>query len=397
MIDWQISSVFGWGIYGLNLMLQWSQQQKQPLMTYLPPVLGDLHVNPLEWARLQSSLEPALEWPARMEPLRGRLLQLEIPMLRAMGNNFSTLAPSLNGVRFVGTPNIAMPFFEYTAFTPEGLARGAEYPLMIAGSTWNLDLMKAAGIRNTALVLQGVDPTRFHPAPRAGWFNERFAIFSGGKLEFRKGQDLVLKAFRIFAERHKDAVLVTAWNSPWPYLAKDLHVSTAIAPVLFHPNGKINTAAWAVANGIPAEQFIDLGTIANGEMPRLLREMSVGLFPNRAEGGTNLVAMECMASGVPCILSANTGHLDLIADDRCYQLTRQLKVVGERYEGWGESDVEEVLEVLEEVYRDRAASLARAARGAAFMSKMTWAETARQLAEAIAPVIQQASPTGVTL
>jgi glycosyltransferase involved in cell wall biosynthesis len=47
-------------------------------------------------------------------------------------------------------------------------------------------------------------------------------------------------------------------------------------------------------------------------MPSVLQEMNVAVFPNRAEGGTNLVAMECMACGLPVILSGNTGHLDLI-------------------------------------------------------------------------------------
>ena len=39
---------------------------------------------------------------------------------------------------------------------------------------------------------------------------ERFLIFSGGKMELRKGQDIVLAAFKIFARRHPEATLVTA-------------------------------------------------------------------------------------------------------------------------------------------------------------------------------------------
>jgi hypothetical protein len=40
-------------------------------------------------------------------------------------------------------------------------------------------------------------------------------VFTGGKIEFRKAQHLVLMAFREFAARHDDAVLVAAWHSPW--------------------------------------------------------------------------------------------------------------------------------------------------------------------------------------
>ena len=44
-------------------------------------------------------------------------------------------------------------------------------------------------------------------------------------------------------------------------------------------------------------------------MGAVMQEADVALFPNRCEGGNNLVALEAIASGVPTILSANTGHL----------------------------------------------------------------------------------------
>ena len=78
----------------------------------------------------------------------------------------------------------------------------------------------------------------------------------------------------------------------------------------------MNIGPWAVANGLDAGQIIDIGTLPNHAMGRVLQEMDVALFPNRCEGGTNLVAMECMACSLPTIVSANTGHLDLVAN-RC--------------------------------------------------------------------------------
>ena len=44
-----------------------------------------------------------------------------------------------------------------------------------------------------------------------------------------------------------------------------------------------------------------------------------------------------MASGVPCILSANTGHLDLIEDDNCYPITNQVEISSLPAKDWGES------------------------------------------------------------
>ena len=55
----------------------------------------------------------------------------------------------------------------------------------------------------------------------------RFVVFSGGKLELRKGQDIVVAAFRAFVERHPDAVLVNAWHNAWPKLAKSIQVGAS--------------------------------------------------------------------------------------------------------------------------------------------------------------------------
>jgi glycosyltransferase involved in cell wall biosynthesis len=113
--------------------------------------------------------------------------------------------------------------------------------------------------------------------------------------------------------------------------------------------------------------------VPNAQMPRVLREMDVALFPNRAEGGTNLVAMECMACGIPTILSANTGHLDLIQDGNCFPLVRQGRVPDPGCQDWGESDIEEIVESLETVYRERPEAQARGRRGAEIMAELTWA------------------------
>jgi hypothetical protein len=37
----------------------------------------------------------------------------------------------------------------------------------------------------------------------------------GGKLELRKGQDLVVAAFRVFRQRHPEARLIVAWHNSW--------------------------------------------------------------------------------------------------------------------------------------------------------------------------------------
>jgi len=392
VMDWQLTSYSGWGVYGINLMLNWSLQQKEPLLNDMPVNESLIDLNPIEWAVIRPALEGSRDLQARLESFRGQRVSINFPVLRGLADDFID-APAAHDVRVSGSPSFGLTFFASTFFSAESRERAKAYPLFVAGSSWNRAVLDQAGIGPTALVLQGIDPTAFHPAPKAGLFAGRFAIFSGGKLEYRKGQDLVLKAFRVFADRHPDAVLVTAWASPWPGAARDLNADPTLAPVTFRPNGTLDLPAWAAANGIAPDQFIDLGILPNSALPRLYREMDVGVFPSRCEGGTNLVAMECMACGVPVILSRNTGHLDIIAPDRCFPLEQQSSIDGPEHLGWGESNVEEIVETLEAVRRNRAASLVRANCGAAFMSAMTWADTARQLAETIGPLISNNMPT----
>lgn len=388
VMDWQLSSYFGWGVYGINLLLNWSRQQKQPLLTTWPVVDSGINLNPIEWLLLQSLLDSSRDLQGRLESFEGKHISMNIPVLHALMDDF-VLIPAARKCTVSGSPSLGLTFFASTLFSAESRERAKPYALIIAGSSWNREVLDQSGIGPTALGLQGIDPTAFHPAPKAGWFADRFAVFSGGKLEYRKGQDLVLKAFRAFADRHPEAnaLLVTAWHSPWPAVARDLDDDPSLSPVSFRPDGSLDIPAWAIANGIALGQFVDLGAVSNSVMPRVYREMDVGVFPNRCEGGTNLVAMECMACGVPVILSRNTGHLDLISPDRCFILEEQSLIEGDDHLGWGESDVEEIVETLEVVWRDRAESLARGERGAAFMSKMTWADTARHLAEVLEPLL----------
>jgi glycosyltransferase involved in cell wall biosynthesis len=144
--------------------------------------------------------------------------------------------------------------------------------------------------------------------------------------------------------------------------------------------------------GLPADAVFDLGAVPQPKMPAILRDMDAAVFPNRCECGTYLVAMECMACGVPTVLSANTGHLDLTEPDNCYALSRQRPVDPGKAsvagaEGWGESDIEEIVEQLEAIYGNRGEALRRGARGAATLARLTWARQINALKTTILPYL----------
>lgn len=386
IIQWAISSFFGWGVYGLNLALNWEREDAIEPVCATPLNTGQIALDPLRERAILPFLVRSLQFQSLIAGHSNSGATADAPLLLALGNNFAG-SPAAHNVVLEGRPTIGVVFFE-EALEPDAVKRGKQLPLIVTGSTWNERVLRAYGFENVKTVLQGIDPTHFHPGPKLGVMRDRFLIFSGGKAELRKGQDIVMAAFKTFAKRHPEATLVTAWHSPWPHFARALDQTGLAAPVAFDKDGKLDVRAWAAANDIAADQVIDLGDAPNSAMPSVLREMDAAVFTNRAEGGTNLVAMECMACAVPVVLSRNTGHLDLIKEGNCYPLEDQ-RALADRWSSvgevqcWGESQVEEVLERLEQIFADREEAKRRGLRAARMMQRLTWADTARQMKEVV--------------
>jgi glycosyltransferase involved in cell wall biosynthesis len=383
---WAASSYFGWGIYGLNLMLHWPS----PALT-AQPIDRIVLTRADQRRRVDDLIRASTDLHARMAPFANRALVAEMPVFVSYGNDLERYF-AIHGVDLFGTPSIGFVFLEDAAIDATNVVGANQLSLMIAGSSWNARLLREAGVRNVAVVLQGVDCELFQPRAGTGRFGARFVVFSGGQSSYRKAQDIVLLAFRAFAQRHRDALLVTAWHSPWPERAKSFAASADLTAPPTRPDGALDPAGWASRAGLAAEQFLDIGSLPNCELPGVLAEADVALFPNRAEGGTNLIAMECLASGIPTILSANTGHLDLIERTGTFAAQRQRPVTvalpGIRSTaGWGESDVEELVELLEQVYAHRDAAMARAAGAAQAMRALSWEHQIEALYATVGPLL----------
>ncbi len=378
-LTWRLSDLFGWGVYGWNLTQELARAGGPAPLLLVPPDLDGL--DPLRRAHVEPLVREQEALASMMAVNPG--LVMDLPDALVLHHLGADLARSRESRNVRGKRDVGVVFLENANLSPEAVARGRDFALIAAGSTWNADILRARGLDNVDVAIQGIDPSLFHPAPDAKrLFRDRFTVFSGGKLEHRKGQDIVLAAFKEFRGRHDDALLVAQWGNKWPKTS----VSIARGGLVDAPppikDGVQDMAAWAEANGVPRHAFLDLGFVPNPHMPPILRHMDAAVFPNRCEGGTNLVAMECMACGVPTVLSANTGHLDLIGDDRCFVLEdqRSLPIDNAATEGWRESSVEELVEALERIHADREEAVRRAAIGARFMEGLSWrAQTARLL------------------
>jgi len=381
IINWGVTEAHGWGLVGLHTSLYLIENGHVPILL-LEPRLTTLQPQNLE------RMQPCV---ILSEKVRALVAQQTTPRVRMSGYTAllalgRDMTPSLEDTIVTGDRNIGVLPGEGAVLDAAAVERGNGYDRIISHSTYMVQLLKQVGVRDARLALQGVDPTDLHPGPRTGRFGDRFVVFSGGKLEYRKGQDIVLQAFRIFHQRHPDALLVTLWNNLWPQLAMDMAESTLAPSPPVITGEAIDLERWSLENGLVPGSFLNIPFLPRAQLAPLMWECDLAVFPNRCEAGTNLVAMEAMACGLPVVLSVNTGHLDLVAPGRCYMLADQKPVPntngGRMF--WGESSVEELVARMEEAYQDRDEAKRRGAAGSDFiLTHRTWRKFAENFIAAV--------------
>jgi glycosyltransferase involved in cell wall biosynthesis len=221
-------------------------------------------------------------------------------------NNFTPSAP-------LGKRNVAMSFFEF-ALGPDAKANADKFETVFVGSTWCQQRCAEAGILNTRVLIQGVDGDIFKPQPPREP-DGTIRIFSGGKFEYRKGHDLVIAAFREFVKVHPEAHLVCAWFNPWPALFKTMAHTKVISPLAHGATQPEFFRSLMRNNGITDSQFTILPQLSHADLAREMAHTDFGIFPNRCEGGNNLVMQEYLATGKLAVANTATGHWDMRCED----------------------------------------------------------------------------------
>ena len=406
-ITWPVGAATGWGTLSRALLRALLRANATPMLLHEPTAtrhmleafsaselqgLHAAHVNLLKMVGQSVTMGDGLD------PVACSVLELPMPVLHGLGNGLrgSDVVQSggVNGcLRLSGLANAGLVFFEDmrdgfndAAWTASRLSH---FTALVAGSSWTRGVLLAVPRRPAVhLARQGVEAAVF-PARRAQpALTGEFRVFSGGKLEHRKGQDVVVAAFRRFVATHPEAVLIAAWHTDYPELAQGLaapgHVT---APPL--ELTELRMLQWLDANGVPESAVRLLGAVDSATVSRALADSHVAVFPSRAESGTNLFAVQALAGSVPSVLSGGTGHADLdevfdcdgARDDverLCYVMTQGVGVGQDARRGWTEPSVEEAVELLERAFAAAKRGLSDAAladaarRGAESMSWERW-------------------------
>ncbi len=368
-------SNFGWGICGKYLVKEISDICEATLITeqFNSGDIGD----ELDYHFLKSKLDHRQK---KNQEIGKATQRVDHPVLQAITDQ--TLQPWL--INLKSTFKAGYTFFEMNVLPPQSIQNGIdEFDVIVTGSTWCEEVLKNHGLNRVTTIIQGIDPQLFNPAhSEKELFKERFVVFSGGKFEFRKGQDIVIRAFKVLQDRHPDVMLVTAWYNPWPFSMKTMETSPYINCEITESDYLIAVNSILHANGIDIDRVINILPRENAQMARLYKNTDVGLFPNRCEGGTNLVLMEYMACGKPVIAAFSSGHKDIINPSNSL-IIKKMKALNINSEGvlqavWDDPDLDETIAHLEAAYQNRDTLKLIGDRAGADMSQITWKKTGQR-------------------
>ena len=134
-----------------------------------------------------------------------------------------------------------------------------QFDLVVAGSTWNKNVLLQHGVSWVEMVMQGVDTSVFNPIQVPRILRASIIIFSGGKLEIRKGQDIVIQAFKKLLLVCPDALLIASWcndSASVSSISMSPYVSSAPA------GGDAESISnWLEEQGIPSKNFVVPGIL----------------------------------------------------------------------------------------------------------------------------------------
>jgi glycosyltransferase involved in cell wall biosynthesis len=350
------NSSTGWGVCSTNLAKEISKKEKIRYVT------TEMDFSVAERNLLELSFFKSLHYQ-NFEYLKN---QKKYPIINALEHD---LFPYID--YFNGSFRIGICFSDREI--PENLIKKAqEFDVIVAGSTWCQKVLERHGLKSQ-VILQGIDPLFFNKErSEKQIFLDDFLIFSGGKFEYRKGQDATIKAYKVIQDKYPDVKLVCAWAN---FYTKDSGRS------------ELEKA------GVDLNRVIAIPGLTNSCMSQVYQNTDVGVFPSRCEAGTNLVLMEYMACGKPAIATVGTGQSDIVNEKNgivlensgvCHLVDKDNRLIADN---WEEPNVDSIIDKLEWSYNNRNKLKPLAKKGAKLMTQYTW----KHMAESILNLIPSSS------
>ncbi len=241
-------------------------------------------------------------------------------------------------------PRVGFPIFELSRFTARERHHLSSQDALLVCSEWARSVLLENGVVQNPihLVPLGVDRSVFHERLRGKRTQDETVFLQVGKLEPRKGQRELLRAFEA-AFTPKDSVrLVLACHNP--FMTNDAY-QRATTPFRKSPMAKritLHTTPFAT----------------HGDIARLMASADCGVFASRAEGW-NLEALEMLSVGCAVIATKYSAHTEfltsanarLISIDGLAQVSGAVQ--GASWAAWGDVQHEQLVAHLRDVHAAR--------------------------------------------
>lgn len=231
----------------------------------------------------------------------------------------------------------------------------------------------------------GVDAGLYHPEgkrERLGESDSTFVFLSVFGWSYRKGPDILLKAYLQEFEEHEPVVL----------LMKTFRTPTEQIPTEWYEQAVQDVPK---KQGAPRVRiFTEI--MSPLRMAELYRGADCYVLPTRGEG-VGLPFLESMACGTPVIATAWSGHTDFLKPSNGYMIPYQLVPAQPLHytqlyrsdQLWAEADCGSLQLLMRKVYTDRKLTRVKAKQARATASKWSWERSAALFIEAIETSVGQ--------
>ena len=259
-----------YGIVGINFLKHLSKHLKVSLF----PISENIEAEYKYHGIIKESLS------------NSQLFDPDAPCLRIFHqNNMST---RIGRGKFYG-----MPIFELNGFSKIEQHHLSQLDHIIVNSKWAKSIVEGNVQVPCDVVPLGVDIDIFTPSD---YIPKKTTFLNIGKMEYRKGHDVIIECFNKAFTKNDDVELWLMWNNDFPNCNKEKWKKLVTNSPL---SSKI-------------KQLLKQSSSVN--VAEIINMSTCGIYPTRAEG-FGLPILETMACGKPVITTNYSGHTEFCNED----------------------------------------------------------------------------------
>lgn len=283
--------------------------------------------------------------------------------------------------------HVGFPIFELDHFEKPIVHQMNSLDHLFVTSQWAKNVCVTNGVScPISIVNLGVDADVFRDDPfygRGDPYDDKPVVFLNcGKWEYRKGHDVILKAFERAFDSSDNVKLVMNCFNPCSWIIPENYNREW---EFYYKNSKMGSKIEVIDQRMPFQ----------ADVVRLMQEADCGVFPSRAEGW-NLELLEMMALGKPVITTSFSAHTEYANNDNAMLVSvnaneqafdgvffKNAQEKG-RWAELGNGAISQIAEYMRHIYNCRMRSVpCYNGEGVETARGLTWNHTVEQILEVL--------------